>query len=513
MPKEVSKDIAAVDAARSNAAAAAATRDEVSVHKSEEEKGMLSVKASWSFVSTSPAAASVHPIEEIDDTDLPFFHDNDLPSFHIKRLRKLRFRVAANRNNGNLLSKQLNNTKEQEFSRCSGSSTVVVVEQGGAAVCHNHTTTAPKGDNDRQKLMQRENLQKLSDEVVVTDVAPQHMTALASDNLLSDGKLGVMSSSIPQEQGDASFDEKPPTRRDLPAESSKNATEEAEEIAEAEALIVGLHEAPKPASLVTANSQEEMDMRAATSRESSAAKGETVVPFALDPITSTSDETEASHVHAAKEEEEEAAIEVHTMPTSIKDAIRDVSLPDPQDLEEEESPNKHDEFLAHGKQGESAAADDNELLVGHYYTTQNGDIPDPSDSDDRSSQGRDSVSSFATIHTRSDGDSSKLCERSSVLDVAGVPSSRSIRYSSSILATYSSGSILYPGAPNHSGSISHRSDSSAASNRSFAFPIFAIDGNSSPVRMAQPDQRYLRRKKWQWQTSCACCSRASPTYY
>jgi hypothetical protein len=47
-----------------------------------------------------------------------------------------------------------------------------------------------------------------------------------------------MSSRIPQEQGDASFDEKPPTRRDLPAEASKNATEEAEEIAETEALIV-----------------------------------------------------------------------------------------------------------------------------------------------------------------------------------------------------------------------------------------------------------------------------------
>jgi hypothetical protein len=160
-------------------------------------------------------------------------------------------------------------------------------------------------------------------------------------------------------------------------------------------------------------------MTAAASRESSAAKGETMVPFAHDPITSTSDETEASHVHAAKEEEEEA-IEVHTMPTSIKDAIRDVSLPDPQDLEEEESPNKRDEFLAHGKQGESVAIDDNELLVGHYYTTQNGDIPDPLDSDDRSSQGRDSVSSFATIHTRIDGDSSKLCERSSISDVVEV---------------------------------------------------------------------------------------------
>jgi hypothetical protein len=79
---------------------------------SEEEKGMFSAKASWSFVSTSPAAASVHPIEEIDDMDLPFFHDNDFPSFHIKRLRNLWFRIAANRNNGNLLSKQLNNTKE-----------------------------------------------------------------------------------------------------------------------------------------------------------------------------------------------------------------------------------------------------------------------------------------------------------------------------------------------------------------------------------------------------------------
>jgi len=156
-----------------------------------------------------------------------------------------------------------------------------------------------------------------------------------------------MSRRIPQEQGDASFDEKPPTRRDLHVEASKNATEEAEEIAETEALVVGLHEAPKPTSLVTTNLQEEMDMTTAASRESSTAKGETVVPFAHDPITSTSDETKASHAHAAKEEEE--AIEVHTMPRSIKDAIRDVSLPDPQDLEEKESPNKHDEFLAHGK--------------------------------------------------------------------------------------------------------------------------------------------------------------------
>jgi hypothetical protein len=39
-------------------------------------------------------------------------------------------------------------------------------------------------DDDRKKLMQRENLQKLSDEVVVADVVPQRMTALASDNLL-----------------------------------------------------------------------------------------------------------------------------------------------------------------------------------------------------------------------------------------------------------------------------------------------------------------------------------------
>jgi len=156
----------------------------------------------------------------------------------------------------------------------------------------------------------------------------------------------------------------------LPAEASKNASEEVEEIDETGSLVVGLHEALKPTSLVIANLQEEMDMTTVASRESSAAKGETMVPFTHDPITSTSDETKASHVHAAKEEEEES-IEVHTMPRSIKDAIRDVSLPDPQDLEEEESPNKHDEFLAHGKQGESAAANDNELLVGHYYTTQN----------------------------------------------------------------------------------------------------------------------------------------------
>lgn len=70
-----------------------------------------------------------------------------------------------------------------------------------------------------------------------------------------------------------------------------------------------------------------------------------------------------------------------------------------------------------------------------------------------------------------------------------------------------SGQVMHPGRYSYgqsqngpsilqySGSMSLRSDSSTTSNRSFVFPILAPpDYNSSPVRMAKPDPRYLKKK-------------------
>jgi hypothetical protein len=304
----------------------------------------------------------------------------------------------------------------------------------------------------------------------------------------------------------------------LPAEVPSTATEGAPEIPAAEALNLELSEMPKAASVIFANSQKEADM-SAYSRES--AERETVAPFANDLKASSSEDTEAA-LHAAAA----VAMEIPaTATSSAKVETDNVSLPYPQELEQQ-LPNDHDKLaIDDGKQGESV--DNNEFPSGHYYTNtvhRSGDAlntVDPLDSSDRLSQGHDSPGSQAKTHTGSDGDSSRLHEKSvsdvdTYADLVPIPFSGPIGYSGPIPAAYS-GSISYPGAPNHSGqvpfsgSISYRSDSSAASNRSFAFPIFATEWNSSPVRMAQPDRRYLRHKR-RWRPSCMCCSRPSPTY-
>ncbi|XP_051146304.1 uncharacterized protein LOC127261912 [Andrographis paniculata] len=51
-----------------------------------------------------------------------------------------------------------------------------------------------------------------------------------------------------------------------------------------------------------------------------------------------------------------------------------------------------------------------------------------------------------------------------------------------------------------SGSLSHRSDSSATSARSFAFPVLQSEWNSSPVRMAKAN-----RKQRCWRSGLFCC--------
>ncbi|XP_051148425.1 uncharacterized protein LOC127263448 [Andrographis paniculata] len=55
-----------------------------------------------------------------------------------------------------------------------------------------------------------------------------------------------------------------------------------------------------------------------------------------------------------------------------------------------------------------------------------------------------------------------------------------------------------------SGSISHRSDSSATSARSFAFPILQPEWDSSPVRMTEADRRNFRKHKG-WRSGLPCC--------
>ncbi|CAA0833045.1 18S pre-ribosomal assembly protein gar2-related [Striga hermonthica] len=55
-----------------------------------------------------------------------------------------------------------------------------------------------------------------------------------------------------------------------------------------------------------------------------------------------------------------------------------------------------------------------------------------------------------------------------------------------------------------SGSISFRSDGSATSGRSFAFPILQSEWASSPVRMTKADGRHLRKSKF-WRSGLLCC--------
>ncbi|CAA2977494.1 Hypothetical predicted protein [Olea europaea subsp. europaea] len=64
--------------------------------------------------------------------------------------------------------------------------------------------------------------------------------------------------------------------------------------------------------------------------------------------------------------------------------------------------------------------------------------------------------------------------------------------------------ITFSGPIAYSGSLSLRSDTSAASARSFAFPVLQSEWNSSPVRMAKADRRHFRRR-WSWRSGLLCC--------
>ncbi|XXG79903.1 hypothetical protein AAC387_Pa09g0870 [Persea americana] len=64
--------------------------------------------------------------------------------------------------------------------------------------------------------------------------------------------------------------------------------------------------------------------------------------------------------------------------------------------------------------------------------------------------------------------------------------------------------ITYSGLIPYSGNTSLRSESSTASTRSFAFPVLQSEWNSSPVKMAKPDRRQLKRHRGWW-ISVLCC--------
>ncbi|XP_057777427.1 uncharacterized protein LOC130995938 [Salvia miltiorrhiza] len=64
--------------------------------------------------------------------------------------------------------------------------------------------------------------------------------------------------------------------------------------------------------------------------------------------------------------------------------------------------------------------------------------------------------------------------------------------------------ITYSGPIAYSGSLSHRSDGSTTSGKSFAFPVLQSEWNSSPVRMAKADRRDFRKHKG-WRSGLLCC--------
>ncbi|XP_075482303.1 uncharacterized protein LOC142522667 isoform X2 [Primulina tabacum] len=64
--------------------------------------------------------------------------------------------------------------------------------------------------------------------------------------------------------------------------------------------------------------------------------------------------------------------------------------------------------------------------------------------------------------------------------------------------------IMFSGPIAYSGSLSLRSDGSATSTRSFAFPVLQSEGNRSPVRMENTDLRHYQKHKY-WRSGLLCC--------
>ncbi|KAL8035352.1 hypothetical protein ABFS82_12G089100 [Erythranthe guttata] len=82
--------------------------------------------------------------------------------------------------------------------------------------------------------------------------------------------------------------------------------------------------------------------------------------------------------------------------------------------------------------------------------------------------------------------------------------SRQMKYEEGETSFAAASLVTYSGPIAYSGSLSLRSDGSAASGRSFAFPILQSEWNSSPVRMAKADRRHFRKHKG-WRSGLLCC--------
>ncbi|KAL2546276.1 uncharacterized protein Fot_15509 [Forsythia ovata] len=85
-----------------------------------------------------------------------------------------------------------------------------------------------------------------------------------------------------------------------------------------------------------------------------------------------------------------------------------------------------------------------------------------------------------------------------------VPVTNQVRCDEGESSFSEAGLITFSGPIAYSGSLSLRSDTSAASARSFAFPVLQSEWNSSPVRMAKPDRRHFRRRR-SWRSGLLCC--------
>ncbi|KAK4410415.1 Protease 2 [Sesamum angolense] len=78
-----------------------------------------------------------------------------------------------------------------------------------------------------------------------------------------------------------------------------------------------------------------------------------------------------------------------------------------------------------------------------------------------------------------------------------------LQYDAGETSFSAAGLISYSGPIAFSGSLSHRSDGSTTSGRSFAFPVLQSEWNSSPVRMAKADRRRFRKHKG-WRLGLLC---------
>ncbi|GMJ04589.1 hypothetical protein HRI_004128100 [Hibiscus trionum] len=130
-------------------------------------------------------------------------------------------------------------------------------------------------------------------------------------------------------------------------------------------------------------------------------------------------------------------------------------------------------------------------------------------SDDNKLETRSITSdSGSSAPTTSKDDREPLEARSAPKDTADQPFSSYLQHgngeSSFSAAGPVTGLISYSGPIAYSGNLSHRSDSSTTSTRSFAFPILQSEWNSSPVRMAKADRRQYRKHRG-WRHSFLCC--------